>query len=353
MAVLRSQYASPEVVIDSLLAYKLGNFEHFLSRNYIMLPVYFAPLQGYTEAPYRRVHNAVCGGVAKYYTPFIRLEHGQIRKKDLREALPEHNQGVCVVPQVIANGADEFSLLVEKLISIGHEEIDINMGCPFPLQTRTGRGSGILPHPDHVESVLTAAQRIGEERGIRFSLKMRLGQESPEECLALLPIINQVKLEHVTMHPRIGRNQYKGELDMETFRNFYEQSQNPVVFNGMLLTPEDMQQIEQQFPRLKALMIGRGLLSRPTLAKEYLTGQVITEAEACQHVLAMHRELFAYYEQAIEGGEPQLVQKMHSFWEYQEPLFGHKLVKQVLKSGNLRRYREAVSSIQSLLVMNK
>lgn len=177
-----------------------------------MLPIHFAPLQGYTEAPYRRIHQAVCGGVDTYYTPFIRLEHGQIRKKDLREALPEQNVGVHIVPQVIAGDGAEFAVLVEKLIELGHQEIDINMGCPFPLQTRLGRGSGILPHPDKVTEILQQATRLHEAKGVTFSVKMRLGQESPAECMALLPVLNDTPLCHITLHPRIGRNQYKGEL---------------------------------------------------------------------------------------------------------------------------------------------
>lgn len=309
-----------------------------------MLPIYFAPLQGYTEAPYRRIHNAVCGGIAKYYTPFIRLEHGQIRKKDLREAMPEQNDGVVVIPQVIANGEAEFSTLVEKLIAIGHNEIDINMGCPFPLQTRTGRGSGILTHPDEVRSILQKAKQFREERGTRFSVKMRLGQENNEECMALLPFINDAQLEHVTLHPRIGRNQYKGDLEMDAFTRFYEACEAPIVFNGLIASTEDIQQLENDFPKLKAVMIGRGLLSRPTLAAEYSDDKSLSEIEARKIVLEMHRQLFDYYKQAIEGGESQLVQKMHSFWEHQEPLFGHKIVKKILKSGNLNNYQEAVSN---------
>lgn len=315
-----------------------------------MLPIYFAPLQGYTEAPYRRVHQSVCGGIAKYYTPFIRLEHGQIRKKDLREALPEQNMPIrtgeelVVIPQVIANDAPEFLTLVEKLIALGHKEIDINMGCPFPLQTRTGRGSGILPHADKVEAILREAQRLHDEQGIRFSVKMRLGQESADECFGLLPLLNKTTLEHITLHPRIGRDQYKGELDMERFRRFYEESQNPVVFNGMILSVDDLQAIEADFPKLKAVMVGRGLLSRPALAKEYAEGKAMADGEVCRLVREMHRQLLAHYQQAIEGGEGQLVQKMHAFWEYMEPLFGHKSVKKILKSGSLRNYQEAVSN---------
>lgn len=309
-----------------------------------MLPIYYAPLQGYTEAPYRRIHNSVCGGIAKYYTPFIRLEHGQIRKKDLREALPEQNDGIVVVPQVIANSGTEFSALVEKLITIGHNEIDINMGCPFPLQTRTGRGSGILQHPENVEEILLLAQRIHEEKGTRFSIKMRLGQEDAQEYLALLPIINKIQLEHVTIHPRIGKNQYKGELNMEAFKQFYDACEVPVVFNGMIAEPAQIQQLEQDYPSLKAVMIGRGLLARPTLAEEYANSRTLSDDEARKKVKEMHNLLFAHYQQAIEGGESQFVQKMHAFWEYQEPLFGHKAVKKILKSNSLRNYQEAISN---------
>lgn len=310
-----------------------------------MLPIHFAPLQGYTEAPYRHIHQAVCGGVDTYYTPFIRLEHGQIRKKDLREALPDQNVGVHVVPQVIADGAAEFNQLVEKLVSLGHKEIDVNMGCPFPPQAKAGRGSGILPHADKVAEILLEVKRWYEEKGVAFSVKMRLGQTSEDECMALLPMLNQAPLKHITLHPRVGVQQYKGELNLEAFARFYEASVHPVVFNGMIQSVDDIVRIETQFPKLAGIMIGRGLLSRPTMAFEYASGKTLNESEVRATVLEMHRQLFAHYETAIEGGEGQLVQKMHTFWEYLEPLFGHKAVKKVLKSGNLRNYREAVANV--------
>jgi len=320
-----------------------------------MLPIHFAPLQGYTEAPYRAVHQQVCGGIDTYYTPFIRLEHGQIRKKDFREALPEENRGVHVVPQVIASSADEFQILCQKLAEVGHKRIDINMGCPFPLQTRLGRGSGIWQYPDRVEAILEMAGRLHDTLGIDFSLKMRLGQESPDEALALIDKINAIPLVHIALHPRVGKQQYKGELLMDAFEMFYEKSANPLIFNGELKSVDEMIAIEQRFPRLKGLMVGRGLLSRPTLAKEYQlacqqptdgTARIVTmsDDEVRKSVLQMHRLLYDYYQQHIEGGDAQLLQKMHSFWDYMEPLFGHKVVKKILKSGSIRNYQEATSN---------
>lgn len=307
--------------------------------------LHFAPLQGYTEAHYRRIHHTVCGGVDAYYTPFIRLEHGQIRKKDLREALPEHNDGVPVVPQVIAADVEELRPLIDQLVAVGHRRIDVNMGCPFPLQTRLGRGSGLLPHPDRVEAILRLMADLTASDGLDFSIKMRLGQESADEAFALLPALCATPLRHVTLHPRVGRDQYKGELDVESFERFYEECTHPLVFNGLVTTPQQIRDLQQRYPRLAGVMIGRGLLSRPTLAAEYVSGQELPIAEVQRRVLEMHRLLFAHYQTAIEGGEAQLVQKMHAFWDYLEPLFGHRAVKHVLKSGSLRRYREAVSGL--------
>ena len=106
-----------------------------------MKPLHFAPLQGYTDDVYRRLHHRLVGGIAAYYTPFVRWEYGGVRSKDLRDIAPEHNEGVPVVPQIIAADADELARLVDVVAGLGYRRIDLNMGCPFPLQARHGRGS--------------------------------------------------------------------------------------------------------------------------------------------------------------------------------------------------------------------
>ena len=47
------------------------------------LPIHLAPLQGYTEAAYRNAHAAVFGGVDVYHTPFVRIDRGEFRHKDV------------------------------------------------------------------------------------------------------------------------------------------------------------------------------------------------------------------------------------------------------------------------------
>ena len=50
-----------------------------------MAVIHFAPLQGYTDSVYREAHTRVFGGVDTYYTPFVRIEKGGFRNKDLKD----------------------------------------------------------------------------------------------------------------------------------------------------------------------------------------------------------------------------------------------------------------------------
>ena len=313
-----------------------------------MLKIHFAPLQGYTESPYRIAHAKVCGGVDTYYTPFVRLEHGEPRKKDLRDALPENNQGLNVVPQIICNSRNEVETLCGLLVEMGHKQIDVNMGCPFPMQTRAGRGAGLLNNKEKITEVLHTIADIHEKKGTTFSIKMRLGQESAEECMQVAEELNQTPVEYITMHPRLGRDQYKGELDYDKFEAFMEVCKHNLLFNGMLQTADDIEQIEKKYPNVGAVMIGRGLLARPTLTSEYATGTDLSTTQVVEKIMQMHEMIMHHYSDKIEGGEGQLLMKMHTFWEYMEPTIGHKAVKKIIKSGNIRNYMKEVSELSKL-----
>ena len=227
----------------------------------------FAPLQGHTEFVYRNAHNKIFGGVDTYYTPFVRLEKGEsFRTRELRDIAPEHNEDINIIPQLIASTPEELKSIAQLFINKGYKKADINMGCPFPLLVRRQKGSGILAHPEKVEALLKAIEEIEE---LEFSVKMRLGLDSAEESLALLGMLNESKITHITLHPRLGVQQYKGEVDLDSFEKFYSQCKKPLIYNGDIMTIEDIENITNRFPNLHAIMIGRGILANPALAFEY------------------------------------------------------------------------------------
>ena len=228
-----------------------------------MYKIEFAPLQGYTDAIYRTVHIKVFGGINCYYSPFIRLEKGKVRQKDIKDIFPENNENINLVPQIIVNSKEEFLKLTESVSNLGYKRIDINMGCPFPLQTKKGRGAALLQKAKHLEDIVESINSIND---IDFSIKMRLGMNSAEETKEALEIINIAKLHHLTIHPRIARQQYKGEIDYKTFDYIYQNCLHPIIYNGDILSQEDIYNIINNYPNIEGIMIGRGLLAKPYLA---------------------------------------------------------------------------------------
>ena len=303
--------------------------------------LFFAPLQGFTEDAYRRIHNRLVGGVEAYYTPFIRLEHGGLRSKDLRDIRPEFNEDVNVIPQIIANGGDEFRTVLDAVRRDGYDRIDINMGCPFTLQTRHGRGAGLFLHPDKVREICDIVKATPD---VHFSVKMRLGNESAEEWKDILPALNDTPLVNIAVHPRVATQQYKGDVDMAQFEAILAQSQHPVIYNGDVCTLEDIRRIEAAYPSLTGIMIGRGLLARPSLAREYAEGGEWTEQKRLQLIRRIHDELLEHHRSVIPS-EDQLLGKIRTFWEYMEPTLGKKPYKKIMKAGNLKNYLLAVAEV--------
>ena len=304
-----------------------------------MLPIHFAPLQGFTESAYRLAHSKFAPGIHTYYTPFLRLEKGEVRAKDLRDLQTEHPYHL--VPQIIVRDVEEFNLLTKAVTELGFKEIDINMGCPYPMQTKSGRGSGILPHPEKVREILDAIKQLSQTTASapKFSIKMRLGLNSPEECLQLLPLLNDAPLTHITLHPRVGIQQYKGALDFEAFDKFYRDCKQKLIFNGDITDLEQMKFIETRYPKIAGIMIGRGLLANPVLAAQYAGLPCSSTTET---LLRIHADIAADYARRLQGNA-QILDKIRPFWTYAD--LPKKIRKKIEKSKTFEEYLEAVNEL--------
>jgi len=281
--------------------------------------IYFAPLQGYTEAFYRRAHHAAIGGVDEYVTPFLRLEKNELRTKDLREL--EQNPP-NTVPQILVKSPEELETLIAPIEKAGFSKVDLNFGCPFPKVTQHGYGAGILPFPEAVRAVLSVLSNYPE---IVFSVKMRIGLNSADELPPLIPLLNDAPLRHVTVHPRLGHQQYNGDLDMETFCFFVQNSVHPVIYNGDIRTVEDAAPYHD-------VMIGRGLLANPLLALEIQEGPIAV-SRRLELLTAFHKALVTEL-QDIE----QPLQKLKTVWDYFLPNAEPHLRKKLLKSRTIDDY---------------
>ena len=201
-----------------------------------MCKLWLAPLRGVTIRAFREVFTEAIrdAGFVGAFAPFIPANPG-IRVcdrllADLKPFPRDVQPTLPLVPQVITKHPDAMRTLLRAFRERGFDRADLNAGCPFPMIVRRGRGSGLLRTPDLLEALLAAGC---EEMGPgKFSLKVRLGVESPDDLRALLPRINRYPLAALTVHARTARQMYEGEVDRARFAEILAESANPVIYNG-------------------------------------------------------------------------------------------------------------------------
>ncbi len=302
--------------------------------------LYSAPLEGITGWIFRSAVHECFGGFDKYFVPFIRPNQmGHFSAREKKDILPEHNEGMYTVPQILTNRPEDFIRTAYKLGTYGYEEINLNLGCPSGTVVTKGRGAGFLASPDRLDDFL---YEIFEKCGIRISVKTRLGMEEPEEFYHLLEIYNKYPLEELIIHPRVRKDFYKNTPNMKLFAEALQKSRNPVCYNGDIFTPEDYRRFVRMQPSADRIMMGRGVLADPSLAREIRGGAKAGAPE----LRRFHDLLYAGYCEEMSG-ERTVLYKMKELWTYLAPGFTNykKYAKKIKKSEKCAVYEKIIDEL--------
>mgnify|MGYP000803284316 FL=1 len=301
---------------------------------------YFAPLEGVTGSEFRRAHHRWFPGVDAYYMPFLSPTQDHVfTQRELRNVLPEHNQGFRAVPQLLAKSPDDFLWCAGELAAM---EVNLNLGCPSGTVVAKGKGSGLLGSPEALDQML---DRIFSKAPLAVSLKTRLGLEDPEEFARLLEIFGQYPVSLLIVHPRVRKDFYRHPVRMEYFEQAVATYSGPLCFNGGLVTAEDCAQFVCHFPQVDRVMIGQGLLADPALVRKAKGGPGADR----ETLRAFHDELYHTYLE-IFASQRNTVFHMKELWSYLGRLFqgAEKALKQIRKAADSPTYESAVAQIFAL-----
>lgn len=112
-------------------------------------------MEGITGYIYRNACQEFFPGADKYITPFITPKPKKgFTSREWNDILPEHNEGLCVVPQLLTNKAEDFLQTAEVLCEYGYREINLNLGCPSGTVVSKGKGAGIDDSCESIEGLL-------------------------------------------------------------------------------------------------------------------------------------------------------------------------------------------------------
>ncbi len=308
------------------------------------IKIYQAPLQGFTDFVFRKVHSETFGGVDKYFIPYLSYGKGrEIKKSQLKDVLPENNGALPVIPQVLFSDQAELFDLIKILLDYGYEEINLNLGCPYPMATNRGRGAAWLEKPEELNELLQ--QLYSKALPARFSVKMRAGLTNDQDAKAVFGVLNEFPLEEIIYHPRTASQMYTGKANPALFAEALSLVKHPMVYNGDLFSEADLEQMRVLFPEQNTWMIGRGSLIMPALASQ-LRGNSYELKELRRKMKEFHDQLLDAYSARLQG-DSHILMKMNQFWTYFCESFEnpHKAMKLVKKSSNLVKYNAAVVEI--------
>ena len=309
-----------------------------------MVRLYSSPLQGYTDFRFRNAFQKYFGGIDQYYAPYIRLNGKQeIKAANERDILPANNHSLKLIPQLMTKDASEFIFIAKYVQELGYNELNWNLGCPYPMVAKRGMGSGMLTSPEKIDEILS---RVNAESDIRISIKMRLGYESSDEIFKVLPVLEKYSLDHIAIHPRIGKQLYKGEVDLDAFEKCIGQSKHLILYNGDITSVQRFRKMQDRFPQIEHWMIGRGLIADPFLPAMIKADNDIYPENRFEIFSKFHDTLFSSYIEALSGPKHILL-KMYHFWEYFIHLFPNppKSLKRIKKVQNIEAYSELVKQI--------
>ncbi|SKB27802.1 tRNA dihydrouridine synthase [Maribacter arcticus] len=303
-----------------------------------------SPLQGFTDFRFRNAFHHYFGGIDTFYAPYIRLNGKMVIKNSYQKDLqPENNTTLEVIPQVMTGDADEFLFVIKYIQSLGYKELNWNLGCPYPMVTKQGMGSGLICNPEKIDHIL---KRAHEETDVVVSMKMRMGYENAEEILEVFPILDAYPLKNIAIHARIGKQLYKGGVDLESFQRCVESTKHKLYYNGDITTVAKFTEMQERFPTIDHFMMGRGLIADPFLPSMIKNNTTEYPKDRWKIFSEFHDTIYQQYDEALSGPTP-IKMKMQGFWEYfsQSTSNPHKAFKKIKKANNPRAYQQAVREI--------
>ena len=301
---------------------------------------YLAPMEGITGYIYRNAYEKFFHNIDKYFTPFIVANKSKsLKTKELRDVLPENNKNMNIVPQILTNDSEDFIVTSKRLEQLGYNEVNLNLGCPSGTVVSKNRGAGFLALRDELDRFL---EEIFTLNNMKISIKTRIGKDSSDEFYELIKIYNKYPLEELIIHPRTRNDFYGNKPNLDVFKDALSLNKAEVCYNGDIFTANNYNNLVKEFPKVRKVMLGRGILANPGLIGEIKDGTFIDK----KVLREFHDEILNNYIELFKE-EKNAIFRMKELWGYMIYIFSDnkKYAKKIKKAQKLREYNEAVSSL--------
>lgn len=256
-----------------------------------------APMQEVTDLPFWRL-LAGRGGPDVYWTEYFRVHSTSRLEKSILRSLMDNPTGRPAIAQIIGNDDDAMAAAARELQEYPVAAVDLNLGCPAPVVYRKCAGGGLLREPHRIDRLLGRLRDAIGKNGVRFTVKTRIGFDSPEIFDSLLKIFARHSLDLLTVHGRTVLEMYRPPVHYQWIRYAVERMPCPVLANGNVDAPQRAEDVLRS-TGARGLMIGRGCIRNP-----WLFDQIRQHRAGLAPRHPTGREMLAYIQDLWHASEP-------------------------------------------------
>lgn len=231
---------------------------------------WLAPLAGYSDLPFRILVKQY--GCAVGCSEMVNVKGLAFKNEGTNRLLATCPEDNPMVLQLFGAEAQFFEPIMEKLVSLGYRNFDLNAGCPVRKVLKSGSGVKLMDDLDKLVNIASIMVSKAAEHpdGGRVGIKFRLGFLNGEDVyIDLAKRLEDVGVDWVTLHPRYGKQMFMGKADWSKLALLKQAVSIPVIGSGDLFTAEaGVQCIEQT--GIDAIMFARGALYDPSIFARYI-----------------------------------------------------------------------------------
>ncbi|MDA0677135.1 MAG: tRNA dihydrouridine synthase DusB [Chloroflexi bacterium] len=259
---------------------RIGNLE-------IDSPVRLAPMAGITNASFRLVAKE-CGSalITSEEIDATGLGRHSDTSEQIAEFLPEEHP---LAMQLLGKDIDSFVKAAEILQQRGADIIDINMGCPVPKITKTGKGSALMQDVAKTALILRALRRACQ---VPLTIKIRGGWDNEHlNAVEVAQMAESEGVDAITVHPRTRSQRFSGRAPWHIIRDVVEAVNIPITGNGDVTSYSEAQRMMAETGCV-SVMIGRGAMGQPWVFNpEYEGWPEERQREYREKVIMRHMDL--------------------------------------------------------------
>ncbi|WP_337879254.1 tRNA-dihydrouridine synthase [Rheinheimera sp.] len=245
--------------------------------------IVLAPMEGVVDHLMRDMLTRI-GGFDLCVTEFVRVVDMKLPRRVFYRLCPELGQGgktpsgVPVKIQLLGQDPNWLAENALKAVELGSPGVDLNFGCPAKMVNKNKGGAVLLKETDTLYQIVKTV-RAAVPAAFPVTAKIRLGFDDTSLTLDNARALYEAGATELTVHARTKADGYRPPAYWPWIEKIRAVVPINVIANGEIWTPADAALCQQQSGSAD-IMLGRGALARPSLAKEIVAARSGTAEQA-------------------------------------------------------------------------